>query len=159
MSEPAMSILGGHHLQRLGKGFFQGLPRPGAYASERRLDLGKGLFNRREDSSVGGETQELPIQGLHLRSPACSFCVVAFDGCQRFFLRVQPTRLIARLIVAVLTCTPCVCSHSRQWSSNLTSSWACSCATSSACNGANFLGGRPGIGLGASFPVSRRCFT
>jgi hypothetical protein len=50
---------------------------------------------------------------LHLLAPGGSLLLTAFTGTQRLFLRVQPMRLIASLIVEVLTSTPCVCSHSR----------------------------------------------
>jgi hypothetical protein len=38
--------------------------------------------------------------------PLDSFFFTTFSGTQRLFLRVQPMRLMARLIVAVLTATP-----------------------------------------------------
>ncbi len=119
---------------------------PGIQRSQR--DVGATFIHKDEP---------VRIQWLHLLPKARSLFLAAFTGSQRFFFRVQPRRLMARLMVAVLTRTPCVCSHSRQCSSNPTSSWACSCATSPACKGANFLGGRPGIGLGATSPVSCRC--
>src|SRR5438552_6669569 len=103
--------------------------------------------------------EPLGIQWLHLLPKARSLFFAAFTGCQCFFFRVQPRRLMARLMVALLTRTPYVCSHSRQRSSNRTSSWACSCVTSPSSKGANFLHGRAGIALGATPAVSRRALT
>jgi len=55
--------------------------------------------------------QALGIHLLHLLAPVDSLVLTPLAGCQRLFLRVQPTRLMARLIVAVLTLTPWLCSH------------------------------------------------
>jgi len=73
------------------------------------------------------------------------------------FFRVHPKRWIARLIVAILTFTPSRASQCWQCSSRVASGYASSCVRSFANNNASFLGGRPGIGLGSRFPVSRRC--
>src|SRR6266851_3818644 len=64
------------------------------------------------------------IQMLELFSPGCSGLFVAFSGAQRLFFRVQPTRLIARLMVDVLTATACCSCHIWQWASNVASGWA-----------------------------------
>lgn len=71
----------------------------------RQRDVGATFIHKDEP---GG------IQWLHLLPKARSLFLAAFTGSQRFFFRVQPMRLMARLMVAVLTRTPCVCSHSRQ---------------------------------------------
>jgi hypothetical protein len=59
------------------------------------------------------ENDELAgVQLLEVCSPGGSGLFVAFSATQRLFFRVQPTRLIARLMVDVLTATPCCSSHS-----------------------------------------------
>jgi hypothetical protein len=60
------------------------------------------------------KTSRSASSGFTCYRSAHSVFLAAFTGCQRFFFRVQPMRLMARLMVAVLTRTPCVCSHSRQ---------------------------------------------
>src|SRR5260221_8945829 len=65
---------------------------------------------QRRERNVGptliGKDPLLGLALLHLLSPAGSFLLVAFAGCQELFFRVQPSRWIMRLIVEVLTPMP-----------------------------------------------------
>ena len=65
---------------------------------------------------------------------------------------------MARLIVAVLTSTVAVSRHQEQCSSRVASDRSASRAGSASSSASRLLAGGPGIGFGASFPVSRRCF-
>jgi hypothetical protein len=67
--------------------------------------------------------------------------------------------VIARLIVAVLTSPPVVSCHQEQCSSSGASACSAKRAGSAAINASRLIGDGPGIGLGASPPVSRRCFS
>src|SRR5258708_2878222 len=74
------------------------------------------------------------------------------------FFRVQPSLLIARLIVQRLTRSPWACSHMAQCCSSIASPYACNWGSTPASTCARFFGGRPGIALGRTCPSSRRCF-
>ena len=90
--------------------------------------------------------------------PLClALLLVALGGTQRLVLRVQPSRLLARAIARVLSCTPCACSPRAQWVARVASGSAAHCAHRAArCSGRSLVG-HPGDGLGVRSPVSRRC--
>src|SRR6266567_1351866 len=125
------------------------------------LSFWRSCINGRE-RNIGAtlihKDQLLGWQWAYFCSPGGSLLLVALRGTQRFFLRVQPTRRMARLIVVRSTHMPCVLSQSWQWASSVLSGWAFSCATRPASRAAYFLEGRPGMALGESSPVSLRCF-
>src|SRR5207248_2782355 len=73
--------------------------KSGEYPGKKRSQTNVGATLIDDDELSG-------VQVLDLFSPSCSCLLVAFRGTQRLFFRVQPSRLIARLIVDVLTCTP-----------------------------------------------------
>src|SRR5690348_12760139 len=89
--------------------------------------------------------------------PRRPISLVPLGGTHLFFFRVQPRRAIARLILAVLTSTPWEPAHNWQCCSRVKSSWATNWAGRSASKLAPFLGGRPGMGLAANWPVTRCC--
>ncbi len=64
--------------------------------------------------------------------------------------------MIARAIVASLTGSPPAPSHSAQCSGSVASAFPVICDPRPAASAAPFTDGRPGIGLGASDPLSRR---
>jgi hypothetical protein len=66
--------------------------------------------------------------------------------------------VIARLIVAVLTSPPVRSCHQEQCSSNVASACSTRRSGSASSNASRLTATGPGIGFGASVPVSRRCF-
>ena len=74
------------------------------------------------------------------------------------FFRVHVRAVIARLIVAVLTSPPVRSCHQEQCSSSVASACSTSRSGSAASSASRLTAGGPGIGFGASAPVSRCCF-
>src|SRR5438067_10561624 len=71
MSEPPLSILGCHSLERLSDRFFQSLARSGPCAPKEGLDLGEGLFNRRKIGRVVWTKQHMASFLLDELADAC----------------------------------------------------------------------------------------
>jgi hypothetical protein len=67
--------------------------------------------------------------------------------------------VIARLIVAVLTSPPVRSCHQEQCCSSVASACSASRAGRASNSASRLSAGGPGIGFGASTPVSRRCFS
>jgi hypothetical protein len=91
----------------------------------------------------------------HLGSPGLPHGRVLLARPQRLFLRVQPSRVSARLIVAVLTRQPDTSRHQEQWSASVASARSASRSGNAAGNPAVFTATAPGTGRRARPPVSR----
>lgn len=63
----------------------------------------------------------------------------------------------ARLMLAGLTLMPWEASHIWQCCSRVASGWVLNCSTRPACNATPLTFGRPGMLLGTTWPLSRRC--
>src|SRR6266700_3087090 len=111
-------------------------------------NMGTGLIDKH---------QILAEQLLHLLTPSRTSRIILLACSQGLFFRVHPRAALARLMLAVLTATPCSAWNRRQCSSRVASGWASNWALKWACNTAPFLAGRPGIAFGKTWPVSRRC--
>src|SRR6266516_106498 len=111
-------------------------------------NMGTGLIDKH---------QILAEQLLHLLTPSRTSRIILLACSQGLFFRVHPRAALARLMLAVLTATPCSAWNRRQCSSRVASGWASNWALKWACNTAPFLAGRPGIASGKTWPVSRRC--
>jgi hypothetical protein len=92
------------------------------------------------------------------RAPGCARFLVAFTGCQCFFLCVHPRRRIARHIVASLSSCPDCSAHQAQCSKTVASGAAWSRASKIASWSFPMRRGPPGMGLRSRDPVSR-CWT
>jgi hypothetical protein len=125
-------------------------PLPAWRAGIQRSEADVAAAFIQKDQALGWEVRDE-------RVPGRAGGLAALGGTHLFFLRVQPSRAIARLIVAVLTRTPWEASHSWQCCSKVAVSWAANCAGSVASKAAPCLAGRPGMALAATAPVSRRC--
>ncbi len=82
---------------------------------------------------------------------------VLLGGPQHPFLRVQPSRVSARLTVAVLTSTPVTSRDQEHCSARVASERAASRSGNAATNASVFTATDPGTGFGARLPVTH-CF-
>jgi hypothetical protein len=105
-----------------------------------------------EDQILWPDRLEFPPPGGPRR-------LVPFARRQPLFLRVQPSRVRARLIVAVLTSTPELSRHQEHCSANVASARSASRSGNAASSAAVFTATGPGTGFGARSPVSRRCLS
>ena len=130
------------------------------YLADCALPL-RGIGVQRGHGNVGtGLVYEDQILAQHVCgafSPGSTlgfFLLACSDG---LFFRVQPKAILARLILAGLTLMPYDASHIWQCCSRVASGWAFNCSTRPACKAAPLMLGRPGIALGKTWPLSRRC--
>src|SRR5215216_2933216 len=91
------------------------------------------------------------------RAPGVPRGRVLLTGPQRLFLRVHPSRVSARLIVAVLTSAPETSRHQEHCSAKVASERAARRSGKATTRGSVFTATGPGTGFGARLPVSRRC--
>ena len=87
--------------------------------------------------------------------PGASLRLIAFARRQCLVFRVQPSRVSARLIVAVLTSTPDCSAHQAHCSANVASACVPKRSGSAATTAFIFTASGPGTGFGATPPVSR----
>jgi len=88
-------------------------------------------------------------------APGASPHCVALARRQRLFFRVQPRRVSARLIVAVLTSTPACSTHQAHCSESVASACVLRRSGSAASRAFVLTATGPGTGFGATAPVSR----
>jgi len=126
-----------------------------------RARSSRGISIQRSHSDVGTglvyKDQVLAWQKSGLLAPGGTFSFLLFAGSYRLFFRVQPKTILARLILAGLTLMPCEASHIWQCCSRVASGLALNCSNRPACNAAPLMLGRPGMVLGKTWPLSRRC--
>src|SRR5579884_551551 len=126
-----------------------------------RARSSRGIRVQRSHGNVGAglvdKDQLLARQKGGLLAPGSSFRFLLLAGSYGLFFRVQPKAILARLMLAGLTLMPWDASHIWQCSSRVASGWALNCSNRPACNAAPLTLGRPGIGWGKTWPLSRRC--
>src|SRR5512142_2424943 len=97
------------------------------------------------------------LQVSRLLPPNGAFGFLLLACPYGLFFRVQPRACLARVILAGLTSMLCVSLKRRQCSSRRRSGCASNWASKWTCNAAPLTWGRPGIALGMTWPLWRRC--